>query len=180
LVNAIVDTNLERAAQIKGHFLPSRNVKITDDYQQVLEDSQIQAVIIGTPPNLHEKMTLDALKAGKHVFCEKPFVLTLEQANAILDALKGTNLKFMLGFNYRFIPHFVKMANLLKKGAIGKPVIAKSVLFSRTSPSSTFTGFHLNSALGGGALFEMGCHHIDLLMWFFRKNTRGLRQHLEH
>lgn len=168
-VNALVDTNLERAMMLKNQFLGSKDVAVTNDYREVLESPHVQAVIIATPPNLHESIALDALKAGKHVFCEKPFVVTVEEAKSVLRALKGTNLKFMVGFNYRFIPHFSKMADLLRKGAIGKPVMARTIFFSRIDRSSTYTGFHLNSNQGGGALFEMGCHHIDILLWLLGK-----------
>ncbi|MCK4478394.1 Gfo/Idh/MocA family oxidoreductase [Candidatus Bathyarchaeota archaeon] len=98
------------------------------DYKELLENPQVKAVWICTPPFLHAQMVIDAAKAGKHVMCEIPMALTLEEADAMIEAAVSFNVLLMAGYHYNFAPAYVKAKELIEQGKIGKPVMAHSSL----------------------------------------------------
>ena len=101
------------------------------DYKELLENPQVKAVWICTPPFLHAQMVIDAAKAGKHVMCEIPMALTLEEADAMIEAAVSFNVLLMAGYHYNFAPAYVKAKELIEQGKIGKPVmIYTKLLFS--------------------------------------------------
>lgn len=163
-VSALVDANLERTLKLKELFFPSQPIRVTTNYHEILE-KDIDAILILTPPYLHEEMAINAIKAGKHVFCEKPFTLTIEEAESILHALQKKKVRLMVGFNFRFITHFTKTKKFLEKKTIGRLIRANTTFYSNIKRRPSVSKFHIRKDKGGGALFEMGCHHIDLLRW---------------
>jgi predicted dehydrogenase len=162
-VRALVDTDNDRLLKIEKKF--GLEALTTTDYHEPLDRDDIDAVLILTPPHLHAQITIDAIKAKKDVFCEKPFVLTLDDALKILEILRVSNVKLMVGFNFRFIPHFAKTKKLVEEQTIGKVLTVNTHFFSRVKEWPSVSGFQFRKEMGGGALFEMGCHHIDLLRW---------------
>lgn len=162
-VRALADINRNRLQQIEKKF--SLQAFSTTNYQEVLEKKDIDAVIISAPPHLHAQIIINAAKAEKHVFCEKPFVLTMEEALEVLRILHERKVKLMVGFNFRFIPHFSKMKKLVEEGTIGRLMTINTHFFSSLRDWPSVSGFQYEKKMGGGALFEMGCHHIDLFRW---------------
>lgn len=137
------------------------------DYKKVLFDEELDAVVILTPPKFHHQMVLDAAEAGKHVFCEKPFATNIKEAEDMVNACRRNDTKLMVGFNFRFIPQFRKMKELIDKGFFGTIIGGHSTLFANAFMWPSVTKFQYKNQEGGGALFEMGTHHIDLMNWFY-------------
>lgn len=137
------------------------------DYKKVLSDKDVDAVVILTPPKFHHQMVLDAAEAGKHVFCEKPFATNTDEAEEMVNICHRNDIKLMVGFNFRFIPQFRKMKELIDKGFFGTIVGGHSTLFANAFMWPSVTKFQYKNKEGGGALFEMGTHHIDLMNWFY-------------
>ncbi|MDR0575920.1 MAG: Gfo/Idh/MocA family oxidoreductase [Tannerella sp.] len=93
--------------------------KLYDDYRKLLEDKNTQAIIITTPLNEHERMTIDALSAGKHVFCEKSMALTLDGCRRIYDAYKRSGKALYVGQQRLFDPKYIRAMSMIHRGLIG-------------------------------------------------------------
>ena len=130
----------------------------TSDYEQILNDSEIDAVIIATRHNQHAKQAIDALNAGKHVFIEKPMAITLEECQAIYKAVKTSGKRLMVGFNRRFAPYYTEMKTHLKNRT------SPMVVSTRMNSPGIENGWAAEKSQGGVVLGE-GCHFIDLMYW---------------
>ena len=143
------------------------NVKKTfTDYKEMLKDPDIDAVIVCTPDFVHEEMTVEALKAGKHVLCEKPMALTMEECERMVEASKKYSPKMMVGQICRYTPAFKLAKQLIEQGEIGELYAVESEYAHdykyaspgvdnwRRDPKHPREGF-----IGGG------CHAVDLLRW---------------
>ena len=102
-VLSLCDINADRAEYLKRKYHLD-NAMISNDYHEILNYSEVEAILVLTPPKFHEKICSEAATLGKHIFCEKPFTMTLEEANNVARALKEEQVRFMIGFSYRFAP----------------------------------------------------------------------------
>jgi len=124
----------------------------------------IDAVYIASPVFEHEKQVAAALKAGKHVLCEKPMALTLDQTEAMVELAEKKNLKIGVAFMMRYNVYHQKIKKLVEENQLGQVVYGRAQLTCWYPPilgawrQKKVTG-------GGGALIDMGCHCIDLLEW---------------
>lgn len=128
----------------------------TSDYHEILNDKDIDLVMITTRHDLHARMVIEALQAGKNVFVEKPLCLNEEELNAVLDAYKAANGKTLsVGFNRRFSPYAVKMKQLIGEGP--KNIIA--TMNAGFIPPEVWVH---DLQVGGGRIIGEACHFIDL------------------
>ncbi|MDZ4690012.1 MAG: bi-domain-containing oxidoreductase [Terricaulis sp.] len=129
------------------------------DGARALEDKNIDTVVIATRHDLHARQVLQALRAGKHVFCEKPLCLTFDELSEIeAEAALRPNQLLMIGFNRRFAPHVLKMKSLLAPLAI-----PKSFVMTVNAGDIPATHWTQDPRVGGGRIIGEGCHFIDLL-----------------
>lgn len=128
------------------------------EIEAVLGNPEIDIVVIATRHNAHANQVLAALRAGKHVFCEKPLCLTMNELAAIMDeAYARPGQQLMVGFNRRFAPHIVKMKELLEP--IDQP---KSLIITVNAGEIPLDHWAQDPAIGGGRLIGEACHFIDL------------------
>lgn len=128
------------------------------DSAAVLENPEIDTVVIATRHDAHADQVLTALRAGKHVFCEKPLCLTLDEVVAIeIEAQTRPEQRLMVGFNRRFAPHVLKMRELLEP--VDQP---KSVIITVNAGEIPPDHWTQDPAIGGGRLIGEACHFIDL------------------
>ncbi|PLK22556.1 dehydrogenase [Porphyrobacter sp. TH134] len=133
--------------------------KASTDPQDALADDSVDTVVIATRHNAHAAQVIAALRAGKHVFCEKPLCLTLDELARIeAEKAKRPDLQLMVGFNRRFAPHIVQMKQLLSRIDLPKAFIM--TVNSGEIPADHWTQ---NPSVGGGRIVGEGCHFIDLL-----------------
>jgi predicted dehydrogenase len=133
--------------------------KASTDESEVLADPPIDTVVIATRHNVHARQVLAALQAGKHVFCEKPLCLTLDELAEIDAEISGRPSQLlMVGFNRRFAPQVVKMKALLE--TIAEPKSFIMLVNAGAIPSDHWTQ---DKAVGDGRIVGEGCHFIDLL-----------------
>jgi predicted dehydrogenase len=104
----------------KRALADSFGLALTNSYAEVLADPDIDAVVLCTPHSLHAAEVIAAAKAGKHVFCEKPFTLTTEDAQAAIAACKAAGITLHVGFNRRYAPAYIEMTRRIAAGTIGK------------------------------------------------------------
>jgi len=130
------------------------------DSAAVLADPAVDTVVVATRHDAHARQVLAALQAGKHVFCEKPLCLTLDELAEIQRTFEGVGPKpmLMLGFNRRFSPHLMKIKQLL--AAVSEPKSFVMTVNAGAIPADHWTQDKL---VGGGRIVGEGCHFIDLL-----------------
>jgi predicted dehydrogenase len=131
-----------------------------------LFNTGIDAVYIATPVNIHSRLAIASAKAGKHVFCEKPLGLTVEEAEKIIKNCEKSGVKLGIGLMMRFIAQHQAALKLINDGKLGNPVYGRAQL-SCWYPPITGAFRQDPEKGGGGSLADMGSHCIDLLEMFF-------------
>lgn len=116
-VTALADTS---QSQLDEAQRKSKAKSLYLDYLELLQDPQVDAVAVNTPPKLHEEMVLQALRHGKHVLCEKPLALSVEGCEKIKQLQEETGLVVLPGHNYAFTPSLMKMEELIKDKKVGE------------------------------------------------------------
>jgi predicted dehydrogenase len=141
------------------------------DPDAILADPAVDAVVIATRHDAHARQVLAALRAGKHVFCEKPLCLSLEELAEIEDeALARTGQALMVGFNRRFAPLIVRAEALLRPISAPKAMIM--TVNAGAIPTDHWTQ---DPAIGGGRIIGEACHFVDLLRFFARAPIETVR-----
>ncbi len=130
----------------------------------LLEDESVQAVIIATPPYTHRELCEQVLKAGKHVFLEKPMALSVADCDAILHAAEQAQRRVMVGHVLRLFPLFYQAKQWLDSGVIGKP-LAVSIRRTGNDRNLFAQGWRADVRQSGGLLLEMNVHELDYLRW---------------
>ncbi|HEY3899697.1 MAG TPA: Gfo/Idh/MocA family oxidoreductase [Chthoniobacter sp.] len=133
--------------------------------EDLLADPEIELVDICLPTRLHAPLAVAALRAGKHVFCEKPMSLTAADCAAMEEAAKSSNRHLMIGHCLRFWPQYVKAAELLRSGEYGRPLYAE---MHRSSPAPIWSDgdWYMKREESGGVL-DMHIHDVDVALWWF-------------
>lgn len=136
--------------------------------EELLARDDVDAVYIATPTYLHHRQVMMALAAGKHVLCEKPMALTLEEAGEMVEKAEETGLTLAVGFMMRFHSHHRKLKEMLERGELGQPVLGRAQL-TCWYPEIPGAWRQVAKLGGGGALIDMGSHCVDLLEMFLGK-----------
>lgn len=142
------------------------NVKTYSDYDRLLDEAKLDAVVIATPSRFHGPMVRKALEHNVHVFCEKPFVLSSEEGSELAKIAGERCLVNQVGYHNRFVGSFVEVKRLLDLKAIGdlSHILAESYGPVVLRPKgSTWRNQH---AEGGGALYDYAAHPINLINWY--------------
>jgi predicted dehydrogenase len=170
-VAAVCDTygaSLRRAAR------SAPGAAQVDDYRKILEDDSVPAVIVATPTHLHREIVVNALEAGKQVYCEAPLAHTIEDARAIaLAARKASSQHFQSGLQLRADKHRAFVLNFIRSGARGKAVAARAQYLKKQSwrqaaPSperESELNWRLNKETSVGMVGELGIHQLDASNW---------------
>ena len=133
------------------------------DYAELLRDPSIDAVFLVTPTSLHADQIVAALRAGKHVFCEKPLSLDVgDCARVEQEAARHPQLKAMIGFVRRFDPSYRDARAKIDAGLIGRPFLVRSQTLDQNDPGGFFVRF---AATSGGIFLDCSVHDIDLARW---------------
>jgi len=158
----LCDTPAPQAAEMASQFGFSRT---TDDWKTLINDARVDVVSITTPNHLHHEMALAAIAAGKHVYCEKPLSLTLEQAAEMASAAQAGGVKTQVGYNYIQNPSFMHACELVRDGAIGRIVHFRGWVDEdyQADPDLPWTWRAKVSQAGLGALGDLGCHLVSMV-----------------
>jgi predicted dehydrogenase len=143
-------------------FAKQQGLRLAPSYEALLADPKIDAVVLATPPLGHRAQVTAAAAAGKHVFCEKPFTLTKEEAEAAVQAVRKSGVALALGYSRRFHPEMAKLRSRIRSGGLGTVMHAESTM---TVPNALFlkpTAWRANRAEAPcGGLTPLGVHAID-------------------
>lgn len=131
--------------------------KVTKDYKDILNDKDIDAVLVCSSTDTHAAISIEAINAGKHVFCEKPVDHSIEKIQAVADALKEhPNIKFQVGFNRRFDHNFAAIRKAYDDGKIGEAHILKITSRDPEPPNPAYI------KVSGGIFLDMTIHDFDM------------------
>ncbi len=141
--------------------------RVHRDYAAMLDDRGIDAVWLVTPSALHAQQIVDALYAGKHVFCEKPLSLDLAECERVLaEAQRHPHLQATIGFMRRFDPSYRDAFQKIQAGLIGRPFLVRSQTCDQNDPDGFFVRFAPTS---GGIFLDCTVHDIDVARWLLGK-----------
>ena len=156
----IIESRAVEAAEKFG----VEGVKTYTDYKELLKDESIDVVHVCTPNRSHSFISVDAMRAGKHVMCEKPMAINSKEAKAMLDASKETGKKLTIGYQGRFRKDSQYLKNCCENGELGEIYYAKAHALRRRAVPTW--GVFLNEyEQGGGPLIDIGTHALDLTLW---------------
>ncbi len=164
-VVALCDLILERAENRRREFYP--DAKTYTDYRELLKRDDIDVVDIATHPPERLKLIEDALKAGKHVLSQKPFVIDLDKGEKLVDLADKMGVKFAVNQNGRWAPHWSYMRHAANKGLIGEPIAAHLSCHFNHDWTAT-TPFNNVRHL---VLYDYAIHWFDILTCFMGKKT---------
>ncbi|MBN1346950.1 MAG: Gfo/Idh/MocA family oxidoreductase [Phycisphaerae bacterium] len=157
------DTSPAALEQFKSKYGP--DAFVTDDYTELLDCDDVDAVFVTTPDFCHEEHAVAALEAGKAVYLEKPMAITIEGCDRILRAAYERKVKLYLGHNMRHFAVIEKMKELIDQGAIGEVKTAWCRHFVSYGGDAYFKDWHAERARSTGLLLQKGAHDIDVLHW---------------
>lgn len=143
-------------------FANDQDFQLADSLETLLKDSTLDAVVLATPHSVHASQVIAAAGAGKHVFCEKPFALTRDDAQSAIDAARKAGVTLGLGYNRRFHPEMIKLRERIRSGELGTVMHVEATM---TFPNalllkpSQWRAQRDETPCGG--LTPMGVHAID-------------------
>jgi predicted dehydrogenase len=160
IVSSVAEINKNRLNTIADKF----NIKERyTDYKELLQKSDVDAVVIATPTSTHKEVAVACLKAKKDILVEKPLARTFSETKPITDAAKKNKKKIMVGMNLRYRPDSMLLRSVLSAGEIGEPFYVKCTWIRRQSSIQKW--FTKKEESGGGVIIDLGISLLDLSLW---------------
>jgi myo-inositol 2-dehydrogenase/D-chiro-inositol 1-dehydrogenase len=153
---AVADVDQKAAQSVAG------DAKVYSDFHDMIRDTNVEGVIVCTPPFLKMEITKAAAEAGKSVFCEKPISVTLEDANEMDRIVKKGGIKFQVGYQRRFDPSYLRARNAMESGDLGQLLLLKE---HNRDPPSPIVGWSTVLAKSGGIYLDTTSHDFDAVRW---------------
>lgn len=166
-ISALYDLKEKTAISLKEELLI--NSEIFESVDDLLK-SDIDGVIISTPNNSHFELTMQSLKAGKHVLVEKPMAVNLEEADKMIAAAKASKLHLQVNQTLRYIPVYQRIKQIIDAGTIGEPRHIRCIRASASSPDkgwSTGSNWFVLKKFAGGIIMDIAIHMADMMGWYF-------------
>jgi 1,5-anhydro-D-fructose reductase (1,5-anhydro-D-mannitol-forming) len=153
------------------------NVRVWTSLDEALSDPGVHAVYVATPVFLHAPQTVQSLRAGKHVLCEKPMAMNEAEARSMVQIAEESGQTFGVAYYRRMYPKVQRAKQLLAAGAIGKPVLAELACHGWFDGNESHRNWLIDPALaGGGPLYDVASHRIDVLNYLFGQPNRATGQ----
>lgn len=155
-LKAIADVDTDH---LKGTNIEQKIPVITNRWEDLTEDPEVDAIFICTPTNTHVHLIKEIAKSGKHIFCEKPVSFNLDETVKALKVVREENVKFQIGFNRRFDKHFKKVYDIVRAGKVGTPHIIKITSRDPEAPPENYIKH------SGGMFMDMTIHDFDMIRY---------------
>lgn len=155
---ATVDIDLEKARLLADKY----KAAAYSSMEELLNQEDIDVIDICLPTFLHKEYTIKAANAGKHILCEKPFALTLQQADKMIEAVKKANVKFMVAHVLRFRPQYIALKEVIDSGKLGRLLMVSAGRICERPPWSKWFA---EPQLSGGAVIDLHIHDLDFISW---------------
>jgi predicted dehydrogenase len=162
---AVVSGDHKKAQKLAEQFKASQALSY-EKFAECVGNPEVEAVYIATPPGEHEKYTVAAAQAGKHVLCEKPLAATVKQARNMVETCRRCKVQFMTAYRKYFEPGSVTLKNMISKGELGRIDVIHTLFselrpFGDQSPSWLFS----RKLCGGGPLTDLGVYCVNTCRW---------------
>jgi len=195
---AVADVDLSHAERFASGF---KGMKVYQDYRELLDHKDIEVVTIGTPDHWHVKIAIEALQSGKHVYCEKPLTLTIDEGKKLRQVVEQTDKVFQVGTQQRSSNRFRLAVAIARSGMLGKPLKATCSIGGAPgggpwepteppkqldwdfwlgqcpvvpyTPQRCHGSFRWWLEYSGGKLTDWGAHHVDIAHWGLGKEHTG-------
>ncbi|MCA2228084.1 Gfo/Idh/MocA family protein [Nonomuraea aurantiaca] len=162
VVTALCDTDpavlKSQAGRFEAEFL-------TEDYRRLLDRDDLDAVIVVTPDDTHERVAIDCLEAGKAVYLEKPLAITVEGCDNVLRAARRTGTRLYVGHNMRHMGVVRLMRDIIQQGVIGEPKTVWVRHFVSYGGDFYFKDWHADRTRTTGLLLQKAAHDLDVIHW---------------
>lgn len=155
---------------LQSAFKKLTKIRMYTDYKKMIEEVKPDCVYVVTPTKLHYDMVMFALEHGCHVFCEKPFALTVEQGEKMVTAAKARGLVNQVGYHNRYIGTFNEMKRLLAEGVIGKPFHFLGEAYGPVVLKSKGGTWRSDKKNGGGCIEDYAAHVLNLINYVTGSN----------
>jgi predicted dehydrogenase len=143
-------------------FAEAQQFHLADSFEELLEKRNVDAIVLATPHSMHAAQVIAAAAAKKHIFCEKPFALTVEDAEAAVDAAKKAGVTLGLGYNRRFHPEMVKLRDRIRSGDLGTVLHVEATMTFPNALALKPTAWRASrEETPCGGLTPMGVHAVD-------------------
>jgi phthalate 4,5-cis-dihydrodiol dehydrogenase len=171
----IADIDKGRADKFAGEW----KIEAFTDYADALKRDDVHIVTIALPHHLHEKATVDAASAGKHVFIEKPMADTLDECNRMIAAADKAKVLLFVAHTQRFFASTIKARQMLQSGELGRPVFATDTWY-KPFGLETRPPWMLDRKLGGGMWLMDGAHQIDRTCWVLDADVKSVKAYIDN
>ena len=165
LAGVVTGTKEKEKIWAEKYNIPGKSIYNYDNFENIASNDDIDIVYVVLPNSMHAEFTIKAAKAGKHVICEKPMAVTVDECNDMIKACKDNNVKLSIGYRLQFSPYHTKIIDLSKEDSYGKVTYVSSQFgFTIGDP----TQWRLKKDLaGGGALMDVGIYCIQAARYSF-------------
>ncbi len=144
------------------------------DINDLVKSNSVDAVWVATPNNLHAEHTIIAANAGKHVICEKPMAISIEQATAMVEAIERNGVKYIQGHSRIHRPYVHKMGDIIASGRLGRVIHINSWMYNDWM-QRPWEIHSVDESLGGGVVFRQGPHQMDVVRYLCGGLVRSVR-----
>lgn len=164
----------------KSELVDLSGIKTYSDFEAILSDPEIDMIDICLPTPLHAQVTIAALRAGKHVLCEKPMAMNEDECAEMEAVARETGKQLFIGHCLRYWPEYVVTDGIIRGGEFGR-VLSASFHRSSALPIASSNNWLATGSQSGGAVLDMHIHDVDTALWWFGEpdemHTDGLMQH---
>lgn len=171
MINAHPRVKVAAVCDGTGYVLDILNkytgVRTFTDFDAMLAEVELDAIIIATPSSMHSKMVNAALAKGLHVFCEKPFCLDTQEGEAATRTATEKGLVNQVGYHYRFVGAFQEVKRLLDANAIGEVTHILAEAYGPVVLKPKGSSWRTQRSEGGGCLYDYAAHPLNLVNWYF-------------
>jgi predicted dehydrogenase len=162
---AVVSGDKDKARRLAGQFRAKDHYRY-DEYAECLKSPEVEAVYIATPPGEHERYTVQAARAKKHVLCEKPLAATVDECRRMVGACRDNRVQFMTGYRKYFEPGSVALKKLISSGELGRvDIIHAAFTEFRPAGDSSPEWLFKRKLSGGGPLMDIGIYCVNTSRW---------------
>ena len=167
---AVFDADAERAAA----FAEDHGCQAFTSSDEVLRRDDVALVMVALPNFLHERATVDAASAGKHIFLEKPMADTVEECDRMLDAVGRAGVQLLVAHSQRYFGSTIRAREIVQSGELGQPVFATDTWYKNFGLEGRLPWF-LDRATGGGMWLMNGAHMLDRTCWVLDSEVASIR-----
>ena len=159
-ISLLCNRTLEKAESLQKKY---KKGKVVKNYRDVIKSDEIDAVVLALPIPLNAKISLEALRAGKHVLCEKPIAADSREARSVVKKARQHRPVYMVAENFAYDPHFLRALDLVKRQKLGRIFYAEDTVFWKHNDQNKYTktGWRKKPAYLGGYFLDGGVHFIN-------------------